>query len=202
MDTFKKSINMKKFLSIMAVAVIAITGCKQPTPTQNNLKNILGFNKIQINKYNAMAAQAEKDSMPQIAAYFKALAASDSVINSKFVALAAERKVQDTLSKHPVELKSTNENFAEAVLALSVEISSMYPAYIDQAKKDNDTVIVKLLEAALKIKEAQSQVQSLTGDAAAQFGVCTVCGNVLDMSKAPETCPICGESKEKFKLFR
>lgn len=87
-----------------------------------------------------------------------------------------------------------------------LEFTRMYPVYIDQAEQENneraqrsfewanevEQIHYKHFEAVLKALKDGTQLKE------EPYFVCQTCGNTVP-GLAPETCPVCGAPRNRFK---
>jgi rubrerythrin len=89
------------------------------------------------------------------------------------------------------------------------EITEMYPTYIEAAKFQGEPGAQKSFEWAYgmgkKYKELYEKAKkAVDGKRVVELGpiqVCEVCGYTLE-GEAPDRCPLCGATRERFTAFR
>lgn len=141
-------------------------------------------------KYLAYAQKAESDGYKQIAKLFRAAAEAETVH-----ALAHFAKMN--------AVGSTEENLKQAITGETYEAQEMYPSMISHAKQDGNTAAETGFRWANKVEEEhvalyKEALEKMKDLPAGDYYVCQVCGHT-HFGQAPESCPICGAPKEKFK---
>lgn len=139
----------------------------------------------------AFARKAEKEGYPQIALLFKAVAEAEKVHAEEFLKYL-EGVVGDTEDN----LKRAFENEIRAK-------SDFYPAFIKEAfdQKREDVAWSFIRSRDVEERHAKLYKEALTAlvtEKEMDYHVCRVCGFVFD-DTLPDTCPVCGSSKENFK---
>ena len=139
-------------------------------------------------KYLAYAKKADRDGFPQIARLFRAIAEAETVhAHSHFRVYGG--------------MKSTVENVKDAIAGEHYEFSEMYPGFIEDAKKEEDTIpAVRSFDYARQLEIVHHELYSEALKTLETGGqdlpekpmfVCNVCGFTVE-SEAPDKCPICG----------
>ncbi len=161
--------------------------------TQENLKEAFAGESQANRQYLFFAEKAEKEGHPQIARLFRAVAEAETV---------HARNHLETMGS----IGSTGDNLTAAVSGENYEFTKMYPAFIEQAKVENNERAEISFTYANKVEKIHHGLYQKTLSAleAGQklkdepYFVCQVCGNTVT-GEAPEKCPICGAPRSKFK---
>jgi rubrerythrin len=160
--------------------------------TTVNLKEAFAGESQARNKYTFFAEKADEAGQKQVARLFRAAAAAETVHARAHLRVLGG-------------INSEKDNLKAAVAGEHYEFTSMYPGFIDQAKKENNKGAVmsfdnankveaihhKLFSAALKDVEAGKKPKETV------YYVCPVCGNTVEGS-APDKCSICMTPGSKF----
>ena len=159
--------------------------------TDDNLKEAFAGESQANRKYLAFAKKADEEGYAQVASLFRAAADAETV--HAHAHLGVMKGVGDT----------TN-NLKEAIGGETHEFTKMYPAFIEEAKKEGADAATMSFSNANAVEEIhaglyQKALDSLGSNAATDYYVCQVCGNTVE-GEAPERCPICGSPKAMFKL--
>ncbi len=160
--------------------------------TQDNLQDAFAGESQANRKYLAFAKKAEQDGYPQIAKLFRAAAEAETVHAH------AHLKVMGGI-------KGTAENLEEAIKGEGFEFQQMYPEYLKTAEEEGDKDAIRSFQNALAVEEihhglyseALSAINAGVDLVQSDIYVCSVCGNTV-LGEAPDKCPVCGVSKEKF----
>ncbi len=144
-------------------------------------------------RYLAFAQKALDEGFPQIARLFRAAAASETIhAHNHLRAMGG--------------IKSTLENLEEALTGERREYTSMYPMFMDQAKRDLNNEALKSFYWALEAEKAHGGLYEKAIEAIKEgkdvqsqdLYICNLCGYTAE-GPPPEKCPVCGESRDKFK---
>ena len=161
--------------------------------TQENLQTAFGGESQANRKYLFFADKAEKEGHPQIARLFRAAAESETVHARNHL------KTMDGIG-------STKDNLQAAISGEYYEFTKMYPAFIEQAKSENNEKAEISFTYANKVEKVhhrlyQKALEDLEAGKQAKdepYFVCQGCGYTV-AGEAPEKCPICGAPRSKFK---
>ena len=143
-------------------------------------------------KYLAYAKQADKDGLPQIGRVFRAAAAAETVhAHAHFHTVGG--------------VKSNIENVKDAIAGEHYEFTTMYPEFLEEAKKEGNKRAERSFDLANKVEKVHHKLYSKALEAteagkdltAVKMFVCNVCGYTVE-GEAPEVCPICGAVHDKF----
>jgi rubrerythrin len=163
------------------------------TKTKTNLEEAFAGESQANRKYLAFAKKAEQEGLPNVAKLFRAAAESETYHALKHLKVMGG-------------IKTTEDNLKAAVEGEVYEKTSMYPQMIDEAADEGESAAKMSFQHANEAEkvhaelyeEALSSVE-LGGDIpATDYHVCTVCGFAME-GEAPDKCPVCGASNEKFK---
>lgn len=160
--------------------------------TIENLKTAFAGESQANRKYKAFAKKAEEEGFKQVAKLFRAAAKAETIHALNHLNVLGE-------------VKSTKENLKAAIDGESYENTEMYPKFIKEAEEEGNEQAVlsfkgantaeeihkKLYEKALEKLEQGSDLETI------DYYVCEVCGYTAE-GEAPETCPVCNVSKDKF----
>ncbi len=161
--------------------------------TQENLQAAFAGESQASRRYLFFADKAEREGYPQIARLFRAAAEAETVHARNHLEVMGG-------------IGTTEGNLETAVKGENYEFTTMYPGFIEQAKSDNNqraqtgfkraNAVEKihhgLYQKALEAVKSGQQLRDET------YFVCQVCGNTV-AGQAPDTCPICGAPRSKFK---
>lgn len=155
-------------------------------------------------RYVAFAEKADAEGYGQVASLFRAAARAEEIHANnhaeviKTLGATAEAKIEKA------DVKTTAENLKAAIEGESYERDTMYPAFIEQAKKDANRAAVRTFNLArtAEIEHAKLYTEALKNidtwkSGKKTFYVCTVCGETL-VALPVNKCPSCFSPKEKF----
>ncbi len=161
--------------------------------TKQNLEAAFAGESQANRKYTFFAEKADAVGSKQVARLFRAAAEAETVHARNHLKVLGE-------------IKTDKENLSAAIGGEQYEFTTMYPGFIEQAKKEKNQAAVisfdganqveqihhKLFQAALKNLEAGKPLKDTL------YYVCPVCGNTVE-GGAPDRCPICNTPGSKFK---
>ncbi|HHW01739.1 MAG TPA: rubrerythrin family protein [Thermoanaerobacterales bacterium] len=165
------------------------------TMTKENLKAAFAGESQAHMKYLIFADTAEKEGKPNIARLFRAIAYAEQVhATNHFKALQ--------------ELNGTADNLQVAINGENFEVDEMYPAYDAVAKLQDEKTAEKSIHYAIEAEkihaslydEAKKMAQNDSDISGEEIYICPVCGYTVK-GAAPDKCPVCGVSKDKFAKF-
>ena len=153
--------------------------------TRENLENAYAGESQAYMRYLIFSQVAEQEGKPNIARLFKAIAYAEEVhATNHYRALGY--------------INNTLKNLDMAIAGEIYEVEEMYPAYNAVAKLQGEKEAEKIhVQMYKKAKEAAEDGKDV---ALGTIQICSVCGYTAE-GEAPEKCPICGASREKFKAF-
>ncbi|MBW2652959.1 MAG: rubrerythrin family protein [Deltaproteobacteria bacterium] len=158
--------------------------------TLDNLKEAFAGESQANRTYLAFAKKADEEGYPQAARLFRAAADAETVHAHNHLNVLGG-------------VKSTLENLQAAYEGEHEEFTVMYPGFIEQAKKEGNNDAIQTFYWANEVekvhgnlyKQATDNLKSLK---ATDYYVCPRCGYTAE-GTAPEKCPVCGASQDKFK---
>lgn len=158
--------------------------------TDENLEAAFTGESMANRKYLAFAKKADEEGFTQVAKLFRAAAAAETVHAHNHL------RVMD-------KVKDTRMNLQDAINGETTEFTEMYPSFIEEAKKDDNSKANWSFTVANAVEQIhaelyQKALDNLDNNKDANYYVCEVCGNTVE-GEAPDVCPICGASKERFE---
>ena len=161
--------------------------------TKTNLEEAFAGESQANRKYLFFSEKADEAGNKQVARLFRAAAEAETVHARNHLKVLGE-------------IKSDKENLNAAVGGENYEFTEMYPGFIEQAKKENNSAAENSFDLANKVEQvhhklfqaALSNLESGGASKDAPYYVCQVCGNTIE-GEAPERCPICGAPRSRFK---
>jgi rubrerythrin len=158
--------------------------------TNDNLQSAFSAKARDSIKYSSFANAAEREGLIQPAKFFRALAEAEKISALNLLALI-------------VETTDTEQNISSGIDSETYEFTQMYPTFIAQAESDGDARASIALKGAMAADRTHGNLlsemlENYKKDREFSYYVCTFCGNITERY-APEKCPICNSSKEKYK---
>jgi len=157
--------------------------------TEQNLREAFAGESQANRRYLAFAKQAEKEGHPQVAKLFRAAAEAETVHAH------AHLRTLDGV-------KSTTENLKEAIAGETHEFKKMYPAMIEEAKKEGAKAAERSFTYANEVEKVHANLYQKALDNLGQlpevdYYVCSVCGYTCE-NEPPDRCPVCNAVKKAF----
>ena len=161
--------------------------------TNDNLKEAFAGESQANRKYLAFAKKAQDEGFPQVAKLFRAAADAETVHAHAHLRVLGG-------------IENTSQNLEAAIEGEGHEFKNMYPDFLAEAEKEGNKPAVYSFKNALAVEEihhglyseALESVKSESDIPEAKILVCQVCGNTVK-GQAPDKCPICTATKDKFK---
>ncbi len=165
-------------------------------------------------KYIAFAAKADEDGFHGAASLFRAAGRAEQIHAANHARIVKQLGGTVRCQIHAVDVSSTLENLKTALGGEQHEIANMYPAFLEEAEANGNTLAVRTFTGAL---EAEKTHARLYGEAIAllqggkldswigtarEFYVCPVCGYTSETEEEHERCPVCNCVWEKFEIVR
>ncbi len=163
--------------------------------TQESLKAAFAGESQAHMRYLAFSEAAEREGKANIARLFRAIAYAEQVHATNHL-------------RELAGIKNTVGNTEEAIGGETFEITEMYPAYDAIAELQDEAGAKRSIHFALEAEKIHAEMYKKAHEAAqagrdldlATVYICPVCGYTVE-GDAPEYCPVCGASREKFKSF-
>ncbi|MGV8144442.1 MAG: rubrerythrin family protein [Methanothermobacter sp.] len=157
--------------------------------TEDNLKEAFAGESQANRKYLAFAKKADEEGYLQVARLFRAVAAAETVHAHNHL------KVMKGIG-------DTEENLKEAIAGEIEEFTEMYPAFLKEAKEEEDEAAAWSFDVANKVEEIhaglyQKALDALGENVETSYYVCNFCGYTVE-KEAPDICPVCGAPKKEF----
>jgi len=158
--------------------------------TLDNLKEAFAGESQANRTYLAFAKKADEEGYPQAARLFRAAADAETVHAHNHLNVIGG-------------VKSTLENLQAAYEGEHEEFTVMYPGFIEQAKKEGNNDAIQTFYWANEVEKGHGNlykqaIDNLKSLKATGYYVCQRCGYTAE-GNAPEKCPVCGASQDKFK---
>ncbi len=161
--------------------------------TEEGLKEAFAGESQANRKYLAFAQKADQEGFSQIAKIFRAAAAAETVHAHNHLKVLGG-------------VKSTKENIQAAIEGEHHEFTSMYPEFLEVAKKEGNKDAERTFNYANEVEKVHHKLYS-TALEAIESGkdlekkdvyICPVCGYTHE-GDPPDNCPVCGAAKKAFK---
>lgn len=160
--------------------------------TTDNLKAAFAGESQANRKYLAFAQKAEGDGFPQVARLFRAAAEAETIH-----AHAHLRVLQG--------VQGTADNLKVAMEGEAHEFRSMYPEFVAEAEREGHKAALSSFRNAMAVEKTHHDLYSAALKSvqvgrdlpAAPIYVCAVCGHTV-IGEAPDKCPVCNASRQKF----
>jgi len=146
-------------------------------------------------RYLLFADRAEEEGLTELARMFRAIAYAEKVHAGNHLEVLGG-------------LRSAPDNIQTCIQGETYEIEEMYPVFNATAKLQDESGAVRSTHYALEAekihaewyRKAKEAVEKGEDVRVGTIQICSVCGHTRE-GEAPEKCPICGASREKFVQF-
>lgn len=163
--------------------------------TQDNLQAAFAGESQANRKYLAFSQKAGKEGFEKVGRLFQAVAEAETIHALKHL-------------QNMNGVDTTLENLKKAVAGEHHEFTEMYPAFINEAEKEDNYSALNIFHLANEAEQvhhglyekALQAVEQGNDYPAESFYLCPVCGYVHE-NEAPDRCPICGAPASVFKKY-
>ncbi|MDZ7833659.1 MAG: rubrerythrin family protein [Desulfobacterales bacterium] len=177
--------------------------------TEQHMINAFGGESMANMRYKHFAIQAEKESFPNVARLFNAVAHAEFIHAGDHY---RELKHLDggflATSMGAFGPGDTAKNLGLAIDGENFEVTEMYPTYMEVADFQGEKSAYRSFDWSYqtekqhlalyqKAKEAVDSGKDVELDT---IQVCSVCGYTLE-GEAPDNCPVCKAKKENFVAY-
>ncbi|MBU0507204.1 rubrerythrin family protein [bacterium] len=178
---------------------------EQRATTLDNLQ--MGY-RAEINshrRYLEYGKRADEEGYHQVASMFRAVARGEEIHAANIAAVIGKMGLTPEKDEEPLIVMSTRENLEFAAADQVYEKDTMYPAFIEQARKERNEAAVQVFSQALAAEPThlawyQQVLKDLDGDKGenVEFFVCSHCGKTArPLNEA--TCSVCSAPREGFE---
>ena len=177
--------------------------------TASNLRSAFGGESMAHVRYKIWAARAEHEGYPNVARLFTAISRAEQVhATNHFTAMSRTGGGFLCASAGIFGLAGTSSNLAGGVQGETFEIESMYPAYMAEAHRQGEDAAERSFMYAWEAEKIHAAMfahakQAVDAGSDVELGpvqICLVCGHTRE-GDAPDNCPICSATKDKFVAF-
>jgi len=168
---------------------------KMKKMTEENLKSAFAGESQAHMRYLIFAKKAEEEGYPNVARLFKAISYAEQVhATNHYNALGM--------------IRGSTDNLQVAIDGENYEVNEMYPAFNAVAKLQEEKSAQRTTDWALQAEKIhagmyQQAKQAVERSEDIKLGavyICDMCGYTVE-GEAPERCPVCGATKDKFRKF-
>lgn len=186
-----------KLFAILATGALALVSCSsKPEKTIENLKSAATGEANASEKYAKFAQKAEADSMFNIAAMFRATSEAEAVHRENHLKALKELGVDFSPKIEDVNVATTLENLQSAMKGEDYEVINMYPEFIKIAEQEKAKKALTSFDFAIKVEAKHSQYYNEA------ISLISSEGKDLNVNKAWEVCPICGDTYKKGSVMK
>ncbi len=163
--------------------------------TEDNLKSAFAGESQAHMRYLIFAKRAEAEGFPNIARMFRVISYAGQVhATNHYNALGM--------------IRGSSDNLQVGIDGETYEINDMYPAFYAVAQLQEEKGAMQAFNFALQAEKIHASMyqkakQTVETRKDIQLGtmhICEVCGHTVE-GEAPDRCPVCGASKDKFRKF-
>ena len=160
-------------------------------------------------RYAVYAQQAEKEGLANVSRLFRAIAWAELIhASNHFRVLRNEKGAAVTVAHAGFGIGSTVENLQVAIDGEEFEVNEMYPAYKAVATLQGERGAQRSFDWAYHAEQthsalfqkAKAAVESSRDYEIGPVQICSLCGHTV-IGDAPELCPICNATADKYRAF-
>jgi rubrerythrin len=159
-------------------------------------------------RYAIYAERARKEQLPNVARLFSAIAAAEKVHATNHYRNIISKGAAVTVAGALFGSRRVSDDLQAGIEGETFEVNEMYPAYIEvaraQAERGAEISFTWAWEAekihASLFQQAKQAVDEGRDVDLGPVQVCVVCGYTVE-GDAPERCPICNATKERFNTY-
>lgn len=177
--------------------------------TVSNLQSAFAGESQAHMRYLTYAGKAERDSFPNVARLFRAIAWAEEIhATNHFTVMRDEKGDALTTAVAGFGLGPTAANLEVAIGGENFEVNEMYPAYKAVAEEQEERGALHTFDWAWQAEQTHAALYTEAKDSVeagedydiGTVNVCSRCGHTLT-GEAPDRCPICNAKKEMYKSF-
>jgi len=180
------------------------TVSNQESATLKNLQAAYNGESNAHARYLAFSQKAEEEGYLQVATLFQAAADAEAIHAANHAAIIRKMGAKPEATIETPEVKSTLENLEEGIKGESYERDTMYPEFIEQARKDGnqDAVVTFTYAVEAETEHAKYYAQAKDNlddwrENTMTFYVCPECGYTTNDPNFA-VCPECGTANNLF----
>lgn len=163
--------------------------------TEKFLSDAFGGESMAHMRYQHFADKADEEGLSEVARMFRAISYAERVHAGNHLKVLGG-------------VGPTSDNLQTAFNGETFEIEEMYPVYNETAKLQDEDGAVRSTHYALEAEKIHADWYSKAKETVdkgediklGKIQICSVCGHTRE-GEAPDKCPICGASKDKFVEF-
>lgn len=208
----KEKNHMRTILALVCGFGIAVpfalaASDKVSEATSSNLQSAFNGESNAYSRYKAFAERADLEGYAGVASLFRAAARAEQIHAANHAAVIRGFGGEPAAKIDEPVIKSTRENLEAALKGETYERDEMYPAFIRQAKLENNTAALRTLHfaQAAEVEHAKLYTAALqdlqTMTEGRVFYVCPVCG-FTSATGDFELCPTSGTPREHFETVK
>ena len=149
-------------------------------------------------KYLAYAEKADEEGYAKVASLFRAAASAEKIhLTNHAQVIESMGGTPEAVITLPA-IKTTKENLEDGVKGETYERSTMYPAFISQAEKDDNPDAIRTFTFAQAAEAEHAKLYETALITLANwktpktnFYVCPICGYTVEGKPSFAACPVC-----------
>lgn len=162
-------------------------------------------------KYAAYAKKADEEGYGDVASLFRAASRAEQIHSENHATVIRGLGAEPVANVVLPEIHTTMENLKSAVAGESFERDTMYPAYMQVARRDRNRDALRTFNYAQAAETKHAQYYTEAGEALIEFKdskgvlwyVCPTCGETLPASEWAKLskCPVCFTQTSTFEAI-
>ncbi|HVP55454.1 MAG TPA: rubrerythrin family protein [Candidatus Eisenbacteria bacterium] len=197
---------LRTLLSLVVPAIVPSRSgtVSESTTTLDNLQTAFNGESNAEARDLAFARKADEEGYSNVAGLFRAAAKAEAIHARNHAAVIEKMGAVPAVKLGSVEVKTTRKNLIAATEGEKYERDTMYPEFIEAARRDNAKAAIRSFTYALKVEavhavlyqDALDNLEKRKGKGHTYY-VCPDCGNTLEDLTILK-CLICGHSRDGF----
>jgi len=162
--------------------------------TRQNLRTAFAEEAKAHRRLLAFARKADEEDLPSIARLFRAVAFAEGVHADASLRLLGEAVV-----------RTTEENLEASLARETGAAHDAYSLFIRDAEQEGDRRAARVFSMTRDAESSHASaykraLECMVSESECRYWVCQVCGYV-SAAEPPESCPVCGVSREHWALI-
>ncbi len=181
---------------------------------ENLMKAFAGESQARM-RYTYYAKAASQEGYRQISNIFQETADNEKhhakVFYGHLISQGLNQTPLEIHATYPVALGDTLQNLRSAAMGEKEEWSDLYPAFADVAASEGFPDVARTFKMVATVEKRHEERFNKLHDALEKhvlfvkdgkmYWKCLECGYIVEASKAPERCPVCGHPQGDFEIW-
>ncbi len=176
-----------------------------PASTLDNLQTAFNGESNARARYLAFAAKADEEGYGPVASLFRAAARAEEIHANNHARVIKSLGAQPKATIEIPLVKITHENLEGAVKGECHERDEMYPAFLKQARLEENAAAVDTFHLAREVEAVHAKLYTIAlreldrrRGGNVTYYVCPVCG-FTSLTPEDDDCPVCATPTDQFE---